>query len=856
MPAPRCRTIAVQRALAPVLVLALAACGGGSGDPADRPVVSIADAVVVEGDAGTTVLQFAVTLSAAAADPVSVQYATADGTALAGSDYAATSGVASFAPGVTSATVTVVVAGDGEAEGDETLTVTLFDPANATLGRAGATGTITDDDATGPPAAGLDARPANPLCVAPARPTSAAFVAAQDAFPASPGFASATKILQAPGAPDRWFVLEKAGRIRTFATATPGAVTTWLDFTARVDARSEGGMLGLAFHPSFPAVPEAYLSYTTNLAGNMLSVVSRLRLDDPFAPTAGGTTEQMLLTVAQPQQNHNGGDIAFGPDGYLYIGFGDGGGAGDTANNAQNLTRLLGKMLRIDVIGVGFPSPGYRIPPDNPHAANPRCGAGANASPCPEIYASGFRNPWRWSFDQPTGQLWLGDVGQSEWEEVDIVERGGNYGWRCREGANPYNPSGCPTGGLVDPVAQYPHTNGNVSVTGGYVYRGSAIPSLRGRYVFGDFASGRIWALADDGRGGYDLEQLLDTPAQIAAFGLDAGSELYYVEYAGSGRIRRLVPDAAPAVDTIPADLRDTGCVDPANPQLPAAGLVPYGVNAPFWSDGAAKERYLGLPDGARIVRSDATGEWTLPPGTVVMKTFRLAGQPVETRLLMRHPDGIWAGYTYEWNDAGTSATRVIGGKVRQVAGQAWIYPSEGECLQCHTQVAGYALGLRTDQLNGELFYASTGRTANQLTTFDHIGLFTTALPGPVASLPALPDPEDPAVATGPRARAWLDTNCAQCHRPGGPTPVGLDLRYGTPLANTATCDLPPQAGDLGIADARIIAPGSPGQSVLPARVIRRDASGMPPLGSTVVDSAGVALLDSWINGLAGCNGP
>jgi uncharacterized repeat protein (TIGR03806 family) len=783
-----------------------------------------------------------------------VQYATADGTASAGSDYVATNGVVTFAPGVTSASISVTITGDGASESDETFTVTLADPANATLGRATATGTISDDDAAPPPAAGLDARPSNPLCVAPARPVAATFVAAQDAFPASPGFANATKILQAPDVPGRWFVLEKTGRIRTFATATPGSVTTWLDFTPRVDARSEGGLLGLAFHPAYPAVAEAYVSYTTNVAGNMLSVVSRVVLDDAFAPTAGGTTEQVLLTVAQPQENHNGGDIDFGADGYLYIGLGDGGGAGDTLNYAQNPTRLLGKMLRIDVIGVGFPSPGYRIPADNPHAANPRCGASANASPCPEIYALGFRNPWRWSFDHATGKLWLGDVGQAEWEEINIVERGGNHGWRCREGANPYNPAGCPTGGLVDPVAQYPHTNGNVSVTGGYVYRGSAIPALRGRYVFADFASGRIWALADNGSGGYDLEQLLDTPAQIPAFGLDADGEVYYVEYAGSGRIRRLVPAAGPAVDTIPRDLRDTGCVDPLNPQLPAAGLVPYGVNAPFWSDGATKQRHLGLPDGARITRSDATGEWTLPPGTVVMKTFTLAGQPVETRLLMRHPDGIWAGYTYEWNDAGTAATRVIGGKLRQVAGQAWIYPSEGECLQCHTQVAGYALGLRTDQLNGDFFYPGTARTANQLTTFDHIGLFTTALPGPVASLPALPDPGNLAVAAGPRARAWLDTNCAQCHRPGGPTPVDLDLRYATALANTSACDLPPQAGDLGIANARTIAPGSPGQSVLPARVARRDANGMPPLGSTVTDTAGVALLNSWINGLAGCN--
>jgi uncharacterized repeat protein (TIGR03806 family) len=846
---------AVHRALAALALAALAGCGGGGGgdDAAALPTLAIADAARAEGNAGTATLTFTVTLSAAAADAVAVQFATADGTAVAGSDYTARSGVIDFTPGATSATIAVTVLGDASVEGDETFTVTLADPAGATLARATATGTITNDDAASG-ALGLDARPSNPDCVAPARPTAATLVATQDAYPAAPGFVNATKLLQAPGAPGRWFVLEKAGRIRTFTTANPAGVTTWLDYTGRVDTASEGGMLGLAFHPAFPATREAYLSYTVDVAGAMVSRITRVRLDDAFAPTGGGTVEEVLLEVNQPFDNHNGGDIAFGADGFLYIGIGDGGSAGDPGNVAQNTTRLLGKMLRIDVLGVAFPTPRYRIPADNPFAANPRCGPGTNAAACPEVYAWGFRNPWRWSFDPPTGQLWLADVGQNAREEINVVARGGNYGWRCREGTADYSPNGCPAAGLLDPVAEYPHTSGNNSVTGGYVYRGSAIPALRGRYVFGDFSSGRIWALAADGSGGYDLEELVDTPANVPAFGVDAAGELYYVEYAGSGRIRRLVAGGGAAVDTIPTNLADTGCVNPADPTEPAAGLIPYGVNAPFWSDGAAKARFLGLPDGARINRNDAAGEWLLPPGTVVMKTFELAGRPVETRLLMRHPDGIWAGYTWEWNDAGTAATRVTGGKRKSVAGQEWIFPSEGECLQCHTQVAGFSLGLETAQLNGNFTYPSTGRTANQLATLAGIGVFTTPLPAPVASLPRLPDPHAAGVPVGERARAWLDTNCAQCHRPGGPTPVSLDLRYATALGATATCDLPPQAGDLGIADARLVAPGSAGRSVLPARAARRDANGMPPLGSALVDTAGVAVLDAWINSLTGCN--
>jgi glucose/arabinose dehydrogenase len=578
------------------------------------------------------------------------------------------------------------------------------------------------------PVFGLDSRPANSSCVAPERDTGdsgPAILAVTDAFPAAPAFSAPTKLLQAPGDGSRWFVLEKGGRIRTFTTANPGAVSTYLDFSSKVNTRSEGGMLGMAFHPDFPAVREVYVSYTGNPGGTMVSRISRVILDNATAPV--NTTEQILLSITQPADNHNGGDIAFGDDGYLYIGIGDGGGSGDPNNHAQNLGRLLGKMLRIDVLGVDFPSPAYHIPPDNPHAGNPRCGPGDNDEPCPEIYAWGLRNPWRWSFDEPTGNLWAGDVGQGNWEEVDLIERGGNYGWRCREGAHNFNTAGCP-GGLIDPVAEYSHSGGDASITGGYVYRGSAIPSLAGRYVFGDFNSGRIRALTGDSNGGYTSQVVLDTPYPISAFGLDQDGELYFTDYSG-GRIRKLVLESGSGGAGVPDNLADTGCVNPANPRNLASGVIPYDLNAPFWSDGAMKSRGMALPNGARITLG-AGGDWSFPPGTVLVKRFDLGGQPIETRLLMRHPDGVWAGYTYEWNDAGTAATRVVGGKVRPVGGQDWIYPSEGECMACHTTVAGFALGPETAQLNRDFRYPSTGRTASQLATLEHINLFTGVLPG------------------------------------------------------------------------------------------------------------------------------
>ena len=235
------------------------------------------------------------------------------------------------------------------------------------------------------------------------------------------------------------------------------------------------------------------------------------------------------------------------------------------------------------------------------------------------------------------------------------------------------------------------------------------------------------------------------------------------------------------------------------------------------------------------------------------MKHFRLNGMLVETRLFMRHPDGDWAGYTYEWNAQQSDATLVQGGKTVTIGGQDWTFPSGNDCLTCHTAAAGYSLGPEVAQLNRDFTYDSTGRTANELLTLDEIGLFTTPLGDPAVQ-PMLADPADPGASLTDRARAYLHTNCAQCHRASGPTPVSMDLRFDVNLDNTHACDAPPQAGDLGLgSNAKIIAPGDPSSSVLLARMSRRDANGMPPLASHLVDDAGVTLIGDWIAALTSC---
>lgn len=369
-------------------------------------------------------------------------------------------------------------------------------------------------------------------------------IALQAAFP-NLAFTAPVVLSQAPGDSSRWFVAEQNGVIRVFDnSANASGSAPFLDIAARVDSSSgEAGLLGFAFHPGFPAVPEVFVSYTATGPGSGVPLVSRI---SRFYSVNGGISldplsEEILLRVPQDDFNHNGGHLAFGSDGYLYAGFGDGGGAGDPNDNSQNTGNLLGTIVRIDVDG-GTP---YAIPPANPFSANPACNNGPSsmaAPSCPEIFAWGLRNPWRFSFDSTTADLWVGDVGQTAWEEINRVTAGGNYGWNDREGAHCFQPaSGCATTSL-DPVAEYGRSAGQ-SVTGGYVYRGSTVPALAGRYVFADFVAGRIFAIAADSQPTVAPAILLETGMNISTFASDVAGELYVVDYA-TGAVHRIV--AAP----------------------------------------------------------------------------------------------------------------------------------------------------------------------------------------------------------------------------------------------------------------------------------------------------------------------
>jgi glucose/arabinose dehydrogenase len=320
----------------------------------------------------------------------------------------------------------------------------------------------------------------------------------------------------------RLYVTEQAGRIRILG-AGKLLSQPFLDIRNRVSSGGEKGLLSLAFHPQYPKVPKIYVDYTASKKG-LHTRISEFRVDLRTG-LALAASERILLRIPQPHENHNGGQLAFGADGMLYIGMGDGGASGDPHGNGQNPASLLGKILRIDVNG----NP-YRIPAGNPFVGKPRYR--------PEIWATGLRNPWRFSFDRVTHLLYVADVGQDTWEEVDILRKGGNYGWNRMEGRHCFKPrSGCNSAGLQQPIAEYAHNQGN-SITSGFVYRGKNFKALQGIYFYADFATGRLWGLRYNGRRVIWQQQLLSTGLNVASFGEDAAGELYLLDY--SGRIFQL----------------------------------------------------------------------------------------------------------------------------------------------------------------------------------------------------------------------------------------------------------------------------------------------------------------------------
>jgi glucose/arabinose dehydrogenase len=341
--------------------------------------------------------------------------------------------------------------------------------------------------------------------------------------PVLSGLNSPVDLQNAADGSGRLFVVEQQGQIRIVSNNSL-VPTPFLDITSLVDFGGEKGLLGLAFHPAYTQNRRFFVNYDRVVSGQMQTVIAEFQTSASNPNQADPNSQRILFTVNQPFPNHKGGQLAFGPDGFLYIGLGDGGSAGDPLGNAQNRQVLLGKMLRIDV---DHTSPGlqYAIPSDNPFL---------NGVDRGEVWAYGLRNPWRFSFDVPSGRLFVADVGQDKFEEIDILQKGGNFGWNIMEGLHCFKPSsGCNMTGLILPITEYDHSQGD-AVIGGYVYRGPAIPRLSGTYLFSDFESGTIWGLTENSTGQWTRSQLIAGGRNISSFGRDEAGELYVLDYSGS----------------------------------------------------------------------------------------------------------------------------------------------------------------------------------------------------------------------------------------------------------------------------------------------------------------------------------
>ncbi|MEZ4278743.1 MAG: PQQ-dependent sugar dehydrogenase [Myxococcota bacterium] len=678
------------------------------------------------------------------------------------------------------------------------------------------------------------------------------------AFPALTSLGGLVGFEIPPDGSNRIFVVEQVGRIHVFENRDD--VTTsrvFLDIRSLVAAQGEQGLLGLAFDPDYATNRRFYVNYTATsgcsapaAAGCSKIVRYRARANDPDQADPATRTE--LLEFRQPYTNHNGGPVVFGPDGMLYVATGDGGAGTDPEGNSQNLGSRLGKLLRLDV-REGASS---IVPADNPFVGVP----GAD----PLVFHYGLRNPWRVSFDRVTGDLYIGDVGGGHREEVNRIRAGTpgglNFGWDYCEGTRDFrNGARCSDIDSTPPSIEYDHNDpaGGDLVIGGYVYRGDLYPELYGAYLYFDALSLRLWAWdgsdpVDPWNPGNRGVLISTPPLQIVSFGQDREGEIYGVSDGPS--IYRLVRNGGSGGGfEVPNLLSQTGFFTNLATLRAAPGMIPYEVAAPLWSDGAAKKRWMALPAQGRI-HFDGSEAFDFPVGTAFVKHFELPRpgggvRRVETRVFWRQSER-WVGVTYRWNAAQTDAQRVVGGLVESIdlgsgQSQTWRYPSESECLGCHTEAGGRVLGVRARQLGEPFAYGS--QLMVQLEAWNCGELFDVDIRDPERFARA----HDLDATTMPRidrARSYFATNCEMCHQPQGPAPGGMDFRFTQAVGDWNAIDVVPTQGDLGVQNPRRIAIGDRSRSIAWLRQASSDDELRMARGTLLPHGQAVDLIGDWID--------
>lgn len=684
-------------------------------------------------------------------------------------------------------------------------------------------------------------------------------------------FAEALELQRVPGT-GRLLIVERRGRISTFHPHHPEEPAQEVVDLLALHPNLENAF-GVALHPRYRENREIFVCYALTAGLKDGTKLSRFKLSSLDPLRIDPKSEEVLLTWLSGE--HNGASTQFGPDGYLYVSSGDGAlpAPPDVLLTGQDPSDLLSSILRIDV-DHRDPPLAYRIPPDNPWAQDPSKGPpgpGGVKMPFarPELWAFGLRNPFKMSFDTANGNLWCGDVGWELWEMIFLIKRGGNYGWSAYEASQPIVVErASPLAPITPPVVAHPHSEA-ASITGGYVYHGKDYPELANAYIYGDWATGKIWALWYDGKQITRHEEIADTPHNIVAFGQDDDGELYYLNYSTPTTIHRLVRNPqADKKSAFPRHLSETGVFADLATLKPSPGVYPFAITSPLWEDGAhVISRVIGLHDKTKIttvvntwrdaktnqLKIDYASRW--PAGAVLARTVTLGtlaltdadrDKRVETQLL--HYDGeAWNAYSYRWNDAGTDAELVPGDgedvviKVRadpqaltaEPRSYRWRFQSRAECLRCHNSWNNGALAFNAVQLR-----AVPGQQAQD---FVDLGLvdsdfFEQSRIG-----------VEPSRNSNWGARSVLHANCAHCHRSdaGGSVAVFMNTELLTAQMNAV--GVTPSQGGLGLKEPKLIDAGNPWNSVICVRMAKVGSGHMPIIGPHETDVQGLKIVEDWI---------
>jgi glucose/arabinose dehydrogenase len=689
-------------------------------------------------------------------------------------------------------------------------------------------------------------------------------------------------------------VLEREGEIIAFQNqADTTKRRRVLNMLTVTQGEVDSGLLGLVFHPEFgiegsPNRTYAYVhyAYTPNPVRGKWppydkptrSRLSRFNVD-PKTFLFDPKSELVLIDQEDESIFHQGGSMFFHPkDGFLYLSVGDEGGSSCSLHNCQIIDKdLFSGVLRIDVNQKGGnishpivkqPATGktanYFIPNDNPWVGVP----GA----LEEFYAIGLRSPHRMTYDETQDITWIADVGQKAREELDILKRGANYQWVLREGFMQRQPTPENVLGVwTDPVLDLPRDESS-SIIGGHVYRGKLLPSLQGKYIYGDFVSGNIWALDYD----YDGEKVTVKKNEkliaskyrnrkngITSFGVDADGELYVMTLGKKSKILRITP-TKPSTNA-PKLLSDIGLLGVKDGK-PKSGLLAYDVASPLWSDGAVKDRWMSLPKGQ--VHFDAKRAWKFPEGTVFIKHFAMAlderepdeTRPLETRLFVAARHGSYYGLTYRWKPDLSDAELVLARQeeVLEITGtdgqkrqQAYVYPGPYDCMTCHNEEAGYVLGVRTEQLNQPVSGLDALFEDNPLVDWSRRGVLDWKIDDESAATgPKLVALDDETHGMEERLRSYWASNCAMCHGAGPKIRSNWDARWSTPFAKQGILDGPLENGER-VEGERVIAPGDLERSAIYTRSTSDVVElRMPPIGRRRADPRYAALLERWIQSL------